>query len=143
MIFKQGSGWKACYDEKSGRYTAEYGVMGGYHLYEITEEAFALLDSDMSEIDAIHLIHDEGRHLYMDVNDRCGPPYSVVLDDNVLNLCPWAEKKINSGGPRWGAALTDAAVELFDSEEKNREQRRKKREQRLGSEKGKGKKNKK
>ena len=33
-------------------------------------------------------------------------------------------------GKTWDAELTDAAVELFESEKQNREQRRKKREQR-------------
>ena len=127
MIFKQGSGWKACYDEKSGRYTAEYGGMGGYHLYEITEEAFALLGPDVSEIDAIHLISDEGRHLYMDVNDRCGPPYTVVFDDEYRELCPWAS--IVGGEHVWPKELTDAAIELFASEKKNREYRRRKKKQ--------------
>ena len=68
MQFKEGSGWKACYDEETGKYTAERKGPGYYHLYEITEEIFD--------------------------------------------------------------ALTDAAVEVFASQENNREQRRKKREER-------------
>ena len=64
----------------------------------------------------------------MDVNDRCGPPYTVVFDDDYRELCPWAG--IAGSGRVWPEALTDAAVELFASEKANREQRRKKLEQR-------------
>jgi hypothetical protein len=62
----------------------------------------------------------------MDVNDRSGPPYTVVFDDDYARLCPWSG--IVSSGPVWPAALTDAAVRLFASEENNRRQREKKRE---------------
>lgn len=125
MQFKKGCGWKACYDEKRNLYTAETGGMGAYHLYEITKEIYEQINEDgVSDIDAERLIHT-GRHLYMDVNDRCGPPYTVVLDDEYLDLCPWAH--VICSGPVWGEELTDAAVEVFASEEQNRPQRRKKR----------------
>ena len=123
MQFKKGCGWKACYDEKRNLYTAETGGMGAYHHYEITKEVYDLLDED-GGIDSERLIHT-GRHLYMDVNDRCGPPYTVVLDDEYRDLCPWAN--VICSGPVWGEELTDAAVEVFASEEQNRPQRRKKR----------------
>ncbi len=124
MQFKEGSGWKACFDSASGRYTAEYGGSGYYQLYEITEEIFAALADGMAEREAVHLIGG-GRHLYMDVDDRCGPPYTVVFDDEYRELCPWA--RIVGGGHVWPKALTDAAVELFESEKPNREYRKKKR----------------
>lgn len=127
MQFREGDGWKACHDEVTGKYTAERKGPGYYDLYEITEEIFDLLEDGMSDWDACKLI-DKGRHLYMDVNDRCGPPYTIVFDDDYAKLCPWA--KVVSSGKRWPDALTDAAVELFASEENNREQRRKKREER-------------
>ena len=132
MQFKKGCGWKACYDEKRNLYTAETGGCGAYDLYEITKEIYDLLDED-GDIDSERLIHT-GRHLYMDVNDRCGPPYTVVLDDEYRDLCPWAN--VISSGPVWGEELTDAAVEVFASEAQNRPQRRKKR---LEREKKKGK----
>jgi hypothetical protein len=81
----------------------------------------------MSDSETYKLIH-EGRHLYMDVNDRCSPPYSVVFDDDYKELCPWANAA--GGGRVWSGELTDAAVELFGSEENNREQRRRKRAER-------------
>ena len=128
MQFKEGYGWKACYDEKRNLYTAETGGMGAYHLYEITKEIYELLNEDgVSDIDPVRLIHT-GRHLYMDVNDRCGPPYTVVLDDEYHDLCPWAD--IICSGHVWGEELTDAAVEVFASEAQNRPQRRRKRQER-------------
>ena len=126
MQFKEGLGWKACCDETSGRYTAERGGCGYYHLYEITKETFELLKDGMRDEETYKLI-GQGRHLYMDVDDRCGPPYTVVFDEDYKALCPWA--RIVGGEHIWPAELTDAAVELFASEADNREQRRRKREQ--------------
>ena len=125
MKFKEGEGWKACYDETSGICTAERSGNGYYHLYEITRETFDLLEDGMSDHDTYQSIC-EGRHLYMDVNDRCGPPYTIVFDDDYEKLCPWA--KVKATGRVWPDELTDAAVELFESEKNNREQRRRKRE---------------
>lgn len=128
MQFKEGCGWKACYDEKRNLYTAETGGVGCYNLYEITRETYELLnEGGVSDFDSVRLIHT-GRHLYMDVNDRCGPPYTVVLDDEYRDLCPWAN--IICSGRVWGEELTDAAVELFESEAQNRPRRRRKRQER-------------
>ena len=128
MIFKSGIGWKACYDPKTDRYTAETGGCGGYDLFEINKEIWDNLGGkDVSDSASCSMIHN-GRHLYMDVNDRCGPPYTVILDSDYKELCPWAN--IISSGPVWDDDLTDAAVEVFASEKQNREQRRKKRAER-------------
>ena len=84
MQFKQGDGWKACYDEERGLYTAQRGGCGYYHLYEITEDIFNALTDGMNDADSYHLM-DKGRHLYMDVNDRCGPPtpsYSMTTTES-------------------------------------------------------------
>lgn len=129
MLFKKGSGWKAGFDPDSGRTFGEYGGVQAYNLYELTQELFDRLDKKMTESDAGSVMR-EGRHLYMSVNDRCGPPYSVVFDDDYETLCPWASAP--KSGRVWPDALTDAAVELFASEENNREQRRKKREAKGG-----------
>ncbi|MBQ3865672.1 MAG: hypothetical protein II776_02130 [Clostridia bacterium] len=125
MKFKSGTGWKASFDPAAGRYMAEYGGSGDYHIYEIDQKIFDALSDGMTEGDAASLIYKDGRHLYMDINDRCGPPYTVVFDDNYKTLCPWAN--VVSSGKVWSDELTDAAVEAFSSEEKNRMQRRKKR----------------
>ncbi|MBQ8995973.1 MAG: hypothetical protein IJ091_09170 [Oscillospiraceae bacterium] len=126
LQFKTGSGWKACYDVPADRYFAECGGSMEYHLYELGNEQYEKLDAGMSEWDASEIIHD-GRHLYMSVNDRCGPPYTVVFDHDYEKLCPWAE--VLGSGKVWSDELTDAAVELFVSEEKNRGQRRGKRKE--------------
>lgn len=125
--WKKGDGWKACFDEKTGRYAAQRSGPGYYHLYELTEELFDQLGDGMSDSDTYKIIR-EGRHLYMDIDDRCGPPYTVIFDDDYAKLCPWA--RAVQSGKIWPAELTDAAVELFESEKNNREQRRKKREER-------------
>ncbi len=129
MHFKLGRGWKACYNEETGRYFGEYGGIQSYHLYELTKEMFDRLDESMTEGDASDIMYD-GRHLYMSVDDRCGPPYTVVFDDDYEKLCPWAN--VMRSGREWPDELTDAAVELFESEKNNREQRRKKREKKQG-----------
>ena len=129
MQFKQGDGWKACYDEETGKYTAERKGPGYYHLYEITEEIFGSLTNGMNDWDSYHLLQD-GRDLYMDVNDRCGPPYTIIFDHDYEKLCPWA--KVRQSGKIWSDELTDAAVELFESQKNNREQRRKYREAESG-----------
>ena len=127
MQLKKGSGWKACYEEDTGRYFGEYGGIQSYHLYELTKELYDRLDEAMTEGDAGTVMY-EGRHLYMSVDDRCGPPYTIVFDDDYEKLCPWAS--VMKSGKVWPDELTDAAVELFESEKNNREQRRKKREKR-------------
>lgn len=131
MKFKKGDGWKACFDETNGRYFGEYGGIMSYHLFELTEEIYDRLDENMSEGDAGSIMYD-GRHLYMAVDDRCGPPYTVVFDAEYETLCPWA--KVMKSGREWPDELTDAAVELFESEKNNREQRRRKREEKKRSE---------
>lgn len=112
MIFKKGSGWKACFDSDKGRYFGEYGGIQDYHLFELTKELFDRLDEKMMERDAGSVMH-EGRHMYMAVDDRCGPPYTVVFDDDYAKLCPWAN--VMKSGAVWPDALTDAVAELFGS----------------------------
>ena len=127
MQLIKGSGWNAFYDDENERYYGEYGGTQSYHLFELTKEIFDRLDETMSEWDTGKIMY-EGRHLFMSVDDRCGPPYTVVFDDDYEKLCPWA--KVMKSGKVWPEELTDAAVELFESEKDNREQRRKKREER-------------
>ena len=127
MQFRKGGGWTACFDEENVRYFGEYGGTQSYHLFEITKEIFDRLDESMTEYEAAEILYD-GRHLYMSVDDRCGPPYTIVFDDEYETLCPWA-KAIRSGRV-WPDELTDAAVEVFESEKNNREQRRKKSQER-------------
>ena len=74
------------------------------------------------------LLISEGRHLYIAVDYRCGPPYTVVLDEDYKTLCPWAQT--HNSENVWSEDMTDAAVEVLDSEADNREQRRAKRKSR-------------
>ena len=127
MKIKNGSGWKAVNDESIGRYFGEYGGIQSYHLYELTEEQYQELDEKMSEGDAAAIMYN-GRHMYMSVDDRCGTPYTVVFDDDHETLCPWARTR--KSGKVWPDELTDAAVQVFESEKKNRAQRREKRKAR-------------
>ena len=64
----------------------------------------------------------EGRHLFMSVDDRCGPPYTVVFDPDYEKICPWSDQVVS--GKTWDDDATDAAVEVLASESNNREQRR-------------------
>ena len=125
MKMKEGLGWKACYNEEKGLYGAEVVFQGSWELFEITPGVFERLTRNMPGGEAGKLIA-EGRRLYCHVNDRCGPPYTIVLDDDYADYCPWI-KKSEPDGKTWDPDLTDAAVEVFGSEKANREQRRKKR----------------
>ncbi len=127
MKMKEGIGWKACYNEEKGVYGAEVIFQGSWNLYEISGSVFGSLSKNMDSREAERLIQT-GRCLYSHVNDRCGPPYTVVLDDDYAVYCPWmADSK--PVGKTWNKELTDAAVELLDSQKENRAQRRKKRGQ--------------
>jgi len=128
MKMKEGTGWKACYNEEKGVYGAEVVFQGSWSLYEISGSVFSSLSKNMDSREAERLIMT-GRCLYSHVNDRCGPPYTIVLDDDYAVYCPWMGES-KPVGKTWNKELTDAAVELFDSQKDNREQRRKKREQR-------------
>lgn len=127
MEFKSGPGWRCCYDPDTGRYTAETGGGPNHDLFEIPKELYDRIDDPDIQWPS-SLIHEEGRHLYMAVDDRCGPPYTVILDPDYQKICPWA--KTVKSGKVWPDELVDAAVEVFESEKQNREQRRKKRKDR-------------
>ena len=128
MQIKEGTGWKAGYNDEKGVYGAEVIFQGSWDYYEISAGVFNSLTKGMSGSDAEALI-TTGRHLYSHVNDRCGPPYTIVFDDDYRDYCPWAGGG-STGAEVWSKEMTDAAVELFESEKDNREQRRKKREER-------------
>ena len=128
MKMKEGIGWKACYNEQKGVYGAEVMFQGSWNLYEISGSVFSSLSKNMGSSEAERLIMT-GRCLYKHVNDRCGPPYTIVLDDDYADYCPWMADS-TPVGKTWNKELTDAAVDLLESEKDNREQRRTKREKR-------------
>ena len=121
LEFAEGEGWKACYDKERDLYTAESYEAGYYDLYEIDKGTYTRLKTErLSRRDAHELI-GTGRHLYKSVSDRNGS-YDIELDEDYAVLCPWAE--VQKTGELWSKELTDMAVVIFDSEEKNREQRK-------------------
>ena len=129
MNIKEGGSWKAGYNPAKNHYGAEIIFQGNWDYYEISASVYNSLTKGMSDAAAEELIQT-GRHLYSHVNDRMGPPYTVVLDEDYADYCPWLKKTSKPVGKEWSKELTDAAVELFESEKDNREQRRKKREER-------------
>lgn len=126
MEFKEGPGWKCCYDPQRGLYTAQTGGGVNCTLYEITKEIYDHIDDPDVKWPA-RLLGD-GRKLFMSVNDRCGPPYTIVFDSDYKKLCPWSDAAFS--GRTWSDEMTDAVVEVLESEVANREQRRRKRKQR-------------
>ena len=126
MEFKKGIGWRCCYDPETGLYTAETGGGTNHNLFEINKEIYDHVDDP--DVDFPEGLIFKGRHLYMTVDDRCGPPYTVILDSDYKKLCPWA--KTVTSGDVWDEDMTDAAVEVFASEADNREQRKKKKKER-------------
>ena len=126
MQFKEGPGWKACFDEDRGLYTAQIGGGVNCSLFEITKEIYDHVDDPDVEWPT-SLIH-EGRSLFMSVNDRCGPPYTIVFDSDYKSLCPWSDAVVT--GRTWPDEMTDAVVEVLESQKDNREQRRWKRAER-------------
>ena len=126
MEFKEGPGWKCCYDPDRGLYTAQTGGGVNCTLYEITKDIYDHIDDPDVKWPASLL--GDGRKLFMSVNDRCGPPYTIVFDSDYKELCPWTDAVVS--GRTWSDEMTDAVVEVLASEVPNREQRRKKRKQR-------------
>jgi hypothetical protein len=120
MEFKEGGGWKCCYDPETERYTAQIGGGVNCDLYEITKEIYEQVDNPNVEWPTRLIC--EGRHLFMSVDDRCGPPYTVVFDPDYEKICPWSDQVVS--GKTWDDDATDAAVEVLASESNNREQRR-------------------
>ena len=129
MQLKEGSGWKAAYNEEKDVYGAELMYQGSWDMYEISAEVFNSLTKNTDSYEASKMI-SAGRHLYMHVDDRCGPPYTVILDEDYADYCPWTAKREEPNGRTWDPDLTDAVVEIFESEKANRPQRRKKRAER-------------
>lgn len=125
MRVKEGLGWKACHNEERNVYGAELVFQGSWELYEISADVFGRLNKGLNGREAGELICT-GRRLYIHSNDTCGPAYNVVLDDDYAVYCQWMQDP-KPVGRTWSDEMTDAAVELFESEKDNREQRRKKR----------------
>ena len=59
MQFKEGIGWKACYDDERNLYTVKTSWRGDYDLYEINEEIYSQLGKPGTNAD--ELIHAHGQ----------------------------------------------------------------------------------
>lgn len=127
MQEKEGYLWDAYYDEERNLYTASTGAYN-VRLYEINKDIYDELEDGMGQ-DAQSIIA-KGRELYRSTCDQCGPAYIIVFDKDYKELCPWAKVPEPEPDKTWSDELTDAAVEIFASQENNREQRRKNREER-------------
>lgn len=93
MKFKEGNGWKACYDEERNLYTAERGSRGFYALYEIDKEMFDQLGtSGVDGFEADKLII-KGRQLFEADDDYYTAPYVRVIDDRFNEIAPWSRAK--------------------------------------------------
>ena len=115
MQYKEGSWWKACYDEERNLYTVETRGRGTYNLYEIDAETYERLgDPKMDGLETERMIV-KGRHLYEDVDDvYCGMPYTHVFDKDYVALCPWA--RIQNSGHKTPDELMDIGVEYFEND---------------------------
>ena len=84
LHFKEGIGWKACYDDERNLYTAKTSWRGDFHLYEIDAEIYNQLGEP--GVYADELIHS-GRHLYYSQdNQKSGNVMSSELTDIAVDL---------------------------------------------------------
>lgn len=90
MQFKQGQGWKACYDEERDTYTAETSWRGAYHLYEINKEIY---DELGDEVQNPHKVIGQGRCLFESDDDYYTMPYCIAHDNDYAAIAPWADAK--------------------------------------------------
>ena len=93
MQFKEGLGWKACYDEERNIYTAQRSWRGFYQLCEIDAETYHKL-SDDAEADKLI---GSGRVLFESDDDYYTQRYYRIVDENYEELAPWASAKWIAG----------------------------------------------
>ena len=125
MQFKEGLGWKACYDEERGIYTAERQWRGFYPLCEIDRATFEKLGADITEDESPDELIANGRHLF-EANDDydTAVPTATVYDEDYYRLAPWSgAKRRAEKSSVTSQELTDFMVEHFSDEEKNRRHR--------------------
>lgn len=125
MQFKEGLGWKACYDEERGIYTAERRWRGFYQLCEIDRATFEKLGADITEDESPDELIANGRHLFEANDDHdTAAPTATVYDEDYYRLAPWSgAKRRAEKSSVTSQELTDFMVEHFSDEEKNRRRR--------------------
>ena len=87
MEFKKGIGWKACYDEERGIYTAQRSWRGYYQLCEIDKETYDRLGETDDDPDKLI---SGGRTLFEADDDYYTMPYYMVRDEHYAELAPWS-----------------------------------------------------
>lgn len=86
MQFKEGLGWKACYDVEKGIYTARFSWRGDASYNEIDADVFNRLDTpEMGNYYPDDLIRT-GRLLYEKGDGSIGTSTENVYDDNFAEL---------------------------------------------------------
>ena len=93
LHFKKGIGWKACFDEERGIYTAERSWRGFYQLCEIDKETYDKLDPTGKNGEDPDKLIGGGRVLVEADDDYYTMPYCMVKDDNYNELAPWSRAK--------------------------------------------------
>ena len=94
MQFKTGLGWRACFDEERGIFTAERSWRGFYQLCEIDRETFDRLDRpDEENGESPDELIGRGRVLFEADDDYYTMPYCTVYDENYFTLAPWSRAK--------------------------------------------------
>ena len=125
MQFKEGLGWKACYDEERGIYTAERRWRGFYQLCEIDQATYEKLGTDTTEDESPDKLIANGRHLF-EANDDydTAAPTATVYDEDYYLLAPWSgAKRRAEKSSVTSQELIDLMVEHFSDEEKKRRHR--------------------
>ncbi len=116
MQFKEGPGWKACYDEKRNLYMAERSWRGFYQLCEIDRVTYDRLGTDaMGDRRPGELI-GRGRVLVESDDDYYTCPYLNIYDKNYPELAPWADAARRAAAvAAWeashGISITETKVE--------------------------------
>ena len=93
LRLKKGLGWKACFDEKRGIYTAERSWRGFYQLCEINKETYDKLDPTGKNGEDPDKLIGAGRVLVEADDDYYTMPYCSVKDENYHELAPWSRAK--------------------------------------------------
>ena len=111
MHFKEGLGWKACYDEERELYTAQRSWRGYYQLCEIDKETYDKLGT----AEAPGRLIDNGRHLFESDDDYYTSPYINVYDEKYAEIAPWSDA-LRRAGIRLPEELNNPGTELRGSE---------------------------
>lgn len=84
----KGIGWKACFDEERGIYTAERSWRGFYQLCEIDKETYDKLDPTGKNGEDPDKLIGGGRILVEADDDYYTIPYCTVKDENYNESAP-------------------------------------------------------